>query len=193
MRGQAHTVEAFAAAVLLVSGLVFATQAAAVTPLSASTSNQQVETQQRATANTLLAAADANDSLRQAVLDWNASANGWNGTGASEFFTRGGPPNAFGETLNETFVDDRVAVNVVVSYRNNDTTGDEETLVYMGTPSDNAVAASHTITIYDDDHLRGETTNVSAARDDGQFYMPDAARNGTLFNVAEVEVVAWQM
>ncbi|MFQ3285215.1 MAG: hypothetical protein ACI944_001946, partial [Natronomonas sp.] len=38
MRGQAHTVEAFAAAVLVVSGLVFATQAAAVTPLSASTS-----------------------------------------------------------------------------------------------------------------------------------------------------------
>jgi len=54
-RAQAHTLEAFAAAILLVAALTFALQATAVTPLSASTSNQHIENQQRAVATDLLA------------------------------------------------------------------------------------------------------------------------------------------
>ena len=72
-RGQAHTVEAFIAALLLVSGLLFAMQATAVTPLSASTSNQHIENQQRALAGDLLSTAAADGSLTEAVLYWNAT------------------------------------------------------------------------------------------------------------------------
>ena len=64
-RGQAHTLEAFAAAILIVVGLTFALQATAVTPLSASTSNQHLENQQRAVATDLLETSAANGDLRE--------------------------------------------------------------------------------------------------------------------------------
>jgi hypothetical protein len=48
-------------------------QATAVTPLSASTSNQHIENQQRALAGDLLSTAAADGSLTEAVLYWNAT------------------------------------------------------------------------------------------------------------------------
>ena len=73
VRGQIYTLEAVIAAVLLVSSLVFALQVTAVTPLSASTSNQHIENQQRASASGVLTAAEEAGILQDAVLFWNDS------------------------------------------------------------------------------------------------------------------------
>ena len=191
-RAQAHTLEAFMAALLVVSGVLFALDATAVTPLSASTSNQHIQNQQRDVANDLLAAEAENGSLRTALVDWNTSSNGFRGAGDDGYFTTGGPPNDFGAAINETFRDRRVAVNVELAYWDGGSMA-RRPLVYMGSPSDNAVTASRAVTLYNATTLADGTTNVSDAGADGDFYAPDAAPGSELYAVVEVRITAWRM
>jgi len=193
-RGQAHTLEAFTAALLLVSGVVFALQATAVTPLSASTSNQHIENQQRLVANDVLGATAENGSLREAVLFWSPSTNRFPGAGERGYYTNGGPPNEFGETLNRTFRERRIAFNVHLTYQRPGTPG-RKTMVYMGSPTDNAVTATRLVPLYNDSELTapGATQTLGGADANGSFYAPDVADGSTLFNVVEVEIVVWRM
>lgn len=189
-RGQAHTLEAFIAALLLVTAVIFATQATAVTPLSASTSNQHIENQLRANANDLLAATDESGALRDAVVDVNESAGRFAGAEDRRFFTNGGPPNEFGEALNVTFGDRNIAFNVYVTYQEDDDT-DTTRLVYMGSPSDNAVTASRTVFLYNETKLTGpDEIPVSQS----SFYSEMAQQSDNeLYNVLEVRIVVWRM
>jgi len=198
VRGQAHTVEAFAAAVLLVSGLVFATQAAAVTPLSASTSNQHVENQHQATIEGLLAASAENGTLAEAVLYWNESAE--NGDGAFAGTPDSGtyakhPPNGFGTDLNGTLSSRQIAFNVVVRYPDGGGT-DTETMVWMGEPSDNAVSATRTVGLYDGSQLSVDDDDPTLAEVEADpaaaFYVSDTDPDSQLYAVVEVEVIAWR-
>lgn len=193
-RGQAHTLEAFTAALLLVAGVLFALQATAVTPLSASTSNQYIENQQRTLANDLLATSAENGTLEEAIVYWNTTAGGFEGANDDGFYTAGGPPNAFGRLLNETFHEDRIAFNVYVTHRVADGF-DREPMVFMGAPSDNAVSASRTVTLFNDTQLTGPSSGetVSTAAANGEFYASDVQPGGELFNVVEVQIVVWRM
>lgn len=184
MRAQAHTLEAFVASLLVLGGVLFAIQATAVTPLSASTSNQHIEAQQRAQAADLMVVADANDTLRPAVV---AAGNGT--------YSKGGPPNQFGRLLNETFGSERVAFNVALTHEKRGVgngTG-SLSLVYMGSPTDNAVSTHHAVVLYDDTPFPGPYANVSAARDAGEFYAEDISPDSELYNVVEVTIVVWRI
>lgn len=194
-RGQAHTLEAFVAGLLVLSGVVFALQATAVTPLSASTSNQHVGNQERTAAYGLMGAAKANGTLEEAVVDWNATNGRFVGSSADEGeFYNAGPPNAFGRALNETFGDERTAFNVVLRYRGNNDTLATETMVDMGTPSDDATVAARSVVLYDDTELTTNgTVSVPGPAGNGTFYASDAEPNGTLFNVVEVRVTVWRI
>ncbi len=177
MRGQAHTVEAFAAAVLIVGGLIFATQATAVTPLSASTSNQHIENQQKASVEGLLAASATDGSLEAAVLDWNATRGTFEGAPESDTYASA-PDHEFGDALSGTLSSRQIAFNVLVRYPDGDGGTDTEPMIRMGEPSDNAVSATRSIGLYDDDVPTG-------------FYAPDID-DSKLYTVVEVEVVAWR-
>ena len=208
-RGQAHTLEAFAAAILLVAGLTFALQATAVTPLSASTSNQHIENQQRAVATDLLTTSAENGDLEAAILHWDPE----NRTFASsppevdgEGYPRADGPNGFdaalggfGEALNRTFVDRRIAVNVELRHYNTSARRERKTtsLVDMGTPSDNAVSATRTVALADDANLtapgyEGATLRAVADDPDREFYATETA-SGPLFAHVEVRIVVWRM
>ena len=193
MRAQAHTLESFVAALLVVSVVLFAVQSTAVTPLSASTSNQHIENQQGTVANNLLTVSAADGTLRRAVTYYNESR--FEGATDQGFYANGGPPNAFGRALNETFGDERVAFNVAVRYHLVNTTGPvgEVRMVYMGKPSDNAAGATKTIALYDDTSLSSRPTTVSEAADEGSFYAADVSSDSKLFNVLEVHIVVWRM
>ncbi|WP_348610663.1 DUF7288 family protein [Halobaculum rarum] len=193
MRGQAHTLEGFAAAIVLLSGVLFALQATAVTPLTASTSNQHIENQQGAVAEGTLAAAEANGTLRPAVLYWNTTTERFDHSGDDGVYAAGGPPLPFGATLNETFGEDRIAFNVEVGYRRADGSRGRTRMVYMGSPSDNAVAATRSVVLYDDDPLADGSGNVSAAADADRFYADDSDPDGPLFGVMEVRIVVWRI
>ena len=195
MRAQAHTLEAFVAGLLVLSGIVFALQTTAVTPLSASTSNQHVGNQQRTAALGVLGAAEANDTLRDTVVDWNASEGEF--TNASDGYRNGGPPNAFGRALNRTFREQRTAFNVDLYWTDvNGSNAGPKPLVDMGTPSDDATVASRNVVLYNDTRLVGSSnTTVAEARTNASktFYAPDAAVGNRLFNVVEVRIVVWRI
>lgn len=151
-RGQAYALEAITAGVLLVGALLFALQATGVTPLSASTSSQHIENQQQVTAEGALAAAVEEDAIRVAVLNWNATNQSFYNT-SERYHVHGGPPNEFGEILNRTFDSRGIVFNVYVIYQRSGEDRTRQRMVYRGEPSDNAVAASTVVTLYDDDVL----------------------------------------
>jgi hypothetical protein len=193
-RGQAHTLEAFAAAILIVAGLTFALQATAVTPLSASTSNQHLENQQRAVATDLLETSAANGDLREAVLRWDPNRSSVRASPTRGPFTEGGPPNGFGEALDRAFGDARIAFNVELRY--GPRYGESRPLVDMGSPSDNAVTATRTVVLTDDANLtmpgyEDRTLAQVAADDDQSFYAEDPDAR-PIYRV-EVRITVWQL
>jgi hypothetical protein len=200
-RGQAHTLEGIIGGLLLLSGLVFALQATAVTPLSASTSSQHIENQLEASAEGVLAVAADDGSLKNATLNWNESSGKfYNLSEDDEQFTAGGPPNAFGRLLNRTFADRRIAFNVYLIPLSPTNDPSEpfdrprQGLVYRGAPSDNAVTASRIVTIYESDRLLDANGDPGmTVTDSSTFYAGDAAPNSTVYNLVQVRVVVWRM
>jgi hypothetical protein len=196
MRGQAHALEALVAALLLISGLVFATQVTAVTPLSASTSNQHIENQQRATVQGLLAASAENGDIQEAVLYWNPENETFAGASDGGAYAEGGPPNAFGKALNETLIDRRIAFNVEVRYRTPSGGSTAIRMVNMGSPSDNAVSATRIIAVYNDSNLTAPEYTDRTLEDlqttSGESFYADNIDGNQLYNVLEVRVIAWR-
>ena len=197
MRGQAHTVEAFGAAVILVVSLLFAMQVTAVTPLSASTSSQHIENQQQAVAEDVLRAADGDGELESAVLYWNASEKAFHGL-ESEEDTHYSPNEfadrtAVGERLNETFTDRGIAYNLHVNHVDNESRA-QQRIVYSGEPSDHAVGATRLLTLYEGDSLydASETETDTRLNESETFYVGNTA-NESFYGVVEVEVIVWRM
>lgn len=207
-RGQAHTLEGVVAAILLLSSLTFALQVTAVTPLSASTSSQHIENQMQSTAQGVLAVAAEDDYLKDAALYWGDENDddvyGFHG-GSDIYYENGPPDNEFGETLSAAFGGRSIAYNVYVSYQSGTSSWITQRMVYRGRPSDNAISASRTVTLYDSDCMldSNNETNTTRCLDDtddsdgndwtrSDFYAPNASSDG-LYNVVRVEVVAWRM
>jgi len=189
-RGQALTLEAVTAAIVLLVSIGFALQMTAVTPLSASTSSQHLENQLQKTSEGLLASTAADGSLQAAVLDWNESREEFTDADERVNYYRSGPPdNEFGETINATLGDRNIAYNVVVHYQTEDGARASQRLIRQGSPSDHAVSASRTIALDDTDELPDGTTLESS----NSFYAPDADPDGPLYNVVRVEVIAWRI
>lgn len=165
-RGQAFTMEAVFAAILLLAAVLFALQTTAITPLTGSTTSQQVQNQQSAVAEGVLASAAEQGMLKEAALHYDIEADNWHGLGPGEsaYATTDsdhdrGPPEALrlANRLDRAY-SDGVATNVNMHYFTAPTDrgqGDQhhktETLVDMGTPSSNAVTATRTIVLYTDD------------------------------------------
>lgn len=179
----------------MLASLIFALQMTAVTPLSASTSSQHIENQQQATGSGVLAAAAEADALKPAVLYWNNSSQQYHDTNANlGYYTNGPPDNTFGDMLDRSFDDRGIAYNVYFTFQNTGGQTITQRYIYSGVPSDNAVSASHTVTLLDDDHLYDddETRNATVLSDPGLTYpVPDTGKN--VFNTVRVEVVAWRI
>lgn len=221
MRGQAFTLEAIVGGFVLVAALVFAVQVTAVTPLSASTSNQFIETQQAGTARGVLSAAGEesgvrDSALKRAVLFWGDEDSDGNrefhcaNSGRAYFtgdpdlstcnlalgdpFSDRIPPNELGSKFGLAY-SDGVAYNIVLSFRT--TSGDIKTqrLVFQGSPSDNAVQVTSLVTLYNNDELytsEGVRSGTDIDSGAAAFYAPDAHGSG-LYNVIKVEVTVWRI
>ena len=201
MRGQAHTLEATVAGLLMLSSLIFALQMTAVTPLSASTSSQHIENQQGATGQGVLAAAAEAGVLKPAVLYVNNSTGEYHCNEspcerATKYYTRGPPDNRFGAMLNRSFDANGIAYNVWFRYEDADGESGRREYVYSGEPTDNAVTATHTVTLWDDDPLYEADGTPSSTRlntENMPYFMPDRDKGGNLYNTVRVEVVAWRI
>lgn len=195
MRAQAHTLEAFIAALILVSGLVFASQATAVTPLSASTSNQHIENQHQAVANDLLTVAAEDGSLSEAAVYW-APEDGFIGSQDQVYYTKTPPTShPLSDSLNSFFADRHLAYNIDVIYQRSSTEADRRTqpMIVMGSPSDNAVSATRTVVLYDSMELPGEEPILLTDAKKGEFYADDIDQDSQVYNVVEVRIVVWRL
>jgi hypothetical protein len=201
-RGQAHTLEAVTAAILLLAGVGFALQMTAVTPLSASTSSQHLENQLQMTGKGVLASnADSGD-LKKAVLYWNESTDQFRGSGKFGYYTTNLSENNFTRALERAYGPRNVAYNVNVVYHTSNDEMERRWMIRQGEPSDHAVVASRSVMIVDDDRIVGEdwkptSTTVVESDQNGSFYIPDAgnttAGNRAIYNHVRVEVVAWRI
>ncbi|MGQ4554659.1 DUF7288 family protein [Halobellus sp. GM3] len=192
-RAQAHTLEAIAAAMILVSSLVFALQVTAVTPLTGSTSSQHIENQQAAVAEGVLASAAENGTLTPTLLYWNESAENWHGA-TRNGYVRAGPPTAFGSALNETFLERGIAFDLTLYYVADDGDRTKREVVDLGEPSDHASAARRLVTLSDDDRLRYSNESASETTlSEASYVVEDADPRQRLYSVVEVELVVWRM
>ena len=194
-RGQAHTLEAFTAALLLVTGLIFATQATAVAPLSASTSNQHVENQVAIAAQDVLSTAGESGDLRAALLYYDGG--GFVNASNDGTYT-GVPPEShpLHDPLAEAFGDRQIAFDIDVYYPEDggNRTGGVE-MVDMGSPSDNAATASARVTLYGDDRFGADDQYVLSEQGSAEYFAEpaDGDRPAVLYTVVEVRITAWQM
>jgi hypothetical protein len=197
-RGQAHTLEAVVAALILLAGVGFAIQVTAVTPLSASTSSEHLENQLQSTGKGVLATTAESGDLKQAVLYWNASTEEFHGADNQDYYTTNLTENNFTQALDRTYGPRNVAYNVYLIYHTSNTETERKRMVFQGQPSDHAVSASRTITLVDNDSLidaDGTKNDTTVGETDG-FYAPDAgnaSEQRAVYNHIRVEVVAWRI
>ncbi len=192
-RGQAFTLEAVVASVVILGGLLFALQVSGVTSLTASTSTGQLIEQQEATSAGALDAAAANDSIRPTLLYWDdGNETFYRVSDISEDFYTAAPPTPFGTTLEQTLGDQNLAYNVNLNYIDKNGTVDRQVLVRNGIPTDDAARATRTVTLYDDDQLLyANGTRSDTSLTNASFYMPDRYPDDPVYNVVRVEVVVW--
>lgn len=192
-RGQGHTLEGIAAALLVITSVAFALQVTAVTPLTASTASQHVETQYERGATGVLATAAADGHIGPTLRYWNTSESGFHGSSTDGYYIGRAPPTAFGNDLDSAFGSAGVAYNVDVTYVTDDGTLEERRMVHYGQPSDTAVTATRTVVLYDTDPILDSSgAPTSTTLGEANYFAPDAY-DGHLYNVVVVEVTIWRM
>ena len=197
MRGQAHTLEATIAGLLMLASLIFALQMTAVTPLAAS-SGQHIQNQQQASGQGVLATADNADALKPAVLYWNSSSENFHNASSEGTYISGPPNTTFGRMLNQSFNQRGIAYNVNFRYQQDSGEMVTRPYIYSGEPSDGAAVSSHAVTITQDDPLydADETRNSTLVSDADANYLVDNRGDGTdskVYNTVQVEVVVWRV
>lgn len=190
-RGQAHTLEAVIAALLLLSSIVFMLQITAVTPLSASTSNQHIENQQQASAEGILSMTTESGALAQSVLYWNASGQRFHDGRIDGYYT-GTMETEFGQILERSFGDRGIAYNVYLVHYTSEGGAIRNRMIYRGKPSDNAVVASRSVILTDDTRLVKPDKTKGKRISDSNFYAKDVGEGG-YYNTVRVEVVVWRI
>lgn len=202
-RGQAYTLEGVAAAFLLLLATLYALQAVILTPITVGSVDEGTQSRLRAeAADVLQVTADREtEDLTYHVLHWSPLDRTFAGADSPRVgYGSQGPPGEFGQFLEESFDTRGRDYNLLVRYRQNETTdAGVQRMVYQGEPSRSAVVATYTLTLYDDMRLTGparSTTTIeemdtnATNNEDGYFYVPDVAE-GPVYNVIEVRLVVW--
>lgn len=203
-RAQGFTVEGVAGAIILMSALLFALQIVTVLPTSSGSLGKAAQADLRTQANdVLVTSAQSEEDLSTLVRNWSQSdqtfvgaVNPRIGYGSDE------PPGSFGVLLNQTFTERSYLYNVDVSYLPANASANRETIpmVYRGDPSDRAVTASYTVTLFDNQTLTAPNSSRNVQlwqydanatnNEDGYYPIPDAV-DGPVYNVVEVRVIVW--
>jgi hypothetical protein len=199
-RAQTFTLEAFVAAILLLSTVAFALQVVSISSNTASTGDLETRNHHVGLASGVLDQGAANGSLRTTLLFWDESTEQFYGADETDgYYISRSPPTAFGASLARMFDDRQVRYNVDLYFAT--TTGDRghQRLVESGTPTDDGVRVVETVTLYDRTRLvdTNETARATTLGDveadaNSTFYAPDVRPDGPVYNVVRVEVVLWE-
>ncbi|WP_435335691.1 DUF7288 family protein [Haloarchaeobius sp. TZWWS8] len=210
-RGQAYTLEGFIGAMLVLTAILFALQSVVIMPTTSGKVSRDVQEQLRVEATDVLLIAAEEESLSCQVRAWDhVNETFANSTGDPRIGYGPNPPKnvtscdgdgtKFGAMLNQTFTEQGREYNVIVSYRNEtiSTKTDSLRMVYRGVPTESAVTATYTITLYDDQRVidpnkcPSDPSNCPTLENTSNDYpIPDAAPNSPVYNVVEIRVVVW--
>lgn len=198
-RGQTFTLEAFVAAILLLSTVAFALQVVSISSNTASAADAEIRSQHAGLAVGVLDQGAANGSLRRTTLYWDEVDERFYGASDDGYYIGRAPPTAFGGALGAMFRGRQVRYNVDLYYRTAAGERARQRLVESGTADDDAVRVTETVTLYDGTKLvdaneneRSLTLNEVAGNTSKTFYAPDARPDSRIYNVVRVEVVLWE-
>jgi len=203
-RGRAYTLEAVIAVIVILTAVLFALQAVFITPTTSGAVDPGVrdEVRQQASDILVVSAQNATFSLSDQVRYWDQSSRTFvGGRNARVGYGSTQPPGMFGVLLNRTFSQRNRLYNVELRYRGRNATRTSDTvpLVYRGTPGEGSVAATTTVTLYDNQTLTGprassaelwEYDTNATDNDDGYYPIPNAVE-GPVYNVVEIRVTVW--
>lgn len=200
-KGQIHTLEAVAAAVLILTGVLFAQSVTTVTPMTASTASQHSENQQGEIVKGFTTTVNQNDTLKDTILYWNNSDEEYHNTSNDViYYIVDTPESEFGQKAAENFIDRGLGLRVDLIYYQEDNDGnlELETTPYMdyGTPSNHAYTTTTTVPLYDSDVLINQDRSESSTQlSDGSstFYMEDIDPDSNLYNVVKVKITIWRI
>lgn len=203
-RGQAYTLEGVIGSLFLLTAILFALQSVIITPTTSGTVDANVRAELRAQADDVLVIASQNESFGLGSLSryWHQSdLTFFNATNPRVGYGSGELPGDFGEMLNETFTSRSRLYNIELRYPAKEAGKTLSTTVaYQGQPSKNAVTASYTVTLYDNQTLTSPTASSAVElwqydtdptdNDDGYYPIPNAVP-GPVYNVVEVRLTVW--
>lgn len=199
-KGQVHTVEAVAAAILILSGVVFAQSVTSITPMTASTASQHAENQQGELAKGFISITSDDGSLKKTLLYWDESNERFhNSSGPTPYYTMVTPESEFGNAVETHFIERGLGIRVDLLYYRENSSGELEKVgipyIDFGTPSDHAYTTSTNITLYDSDKLINEdgSENAMALEDSSTYIMDDIDPDSEVYNIIEVRVNIWRI
>lgn len=201
-RGQAYTLEGFIGAMVVLMAVLFALQSVVITPTSGGLADRSVQSQVQQEAQDALVVADHHDNLSALVRHWDGEGGFAEATGSEapngdyETFDQADLENAsvLGEILNQRFADQGWNYNLEFHYTDGtELETENKTAVYQGSPPSDAVTASYTVTLYEDQYVEPErehTLEESEAEDEATI--PSAeGDDDPVYNVVEVRLVVW--
>lgn len=200
-RGQAHTVEAILASVLIVLAVLFTLQTTAVTPFSSATTDKHLENQERETVSNAIEIAHSNGGLKQTLLNWettnttNYDKDGFAGRenpNETSYYTTMDADTALLSQLSKSIDTSQTAYNVNIVYYNTPTETVSSTLLRSGTPSDNVITVRNPVFLHDTDTLTTDKTVELQEADSSRFYADNLNTSTPTYNYVEVEVVVWR-
>ncbi|WP_323171498.1 hypothetical protein [Natrialba sp. PRR66] len=204
-RGQAYTLEGFIGAMVVLLAVLFALQSVVITPSSGGLTDRSVQSQVQQEAQDALVVADHDENVSALLRHWDED-GGFAGTNGSvapgedhETFTQNDLENAsvLGGILNQRFANQGWNYNLEFHYTDGtEIETEHKTAVYQGSPSADAITASYTVTLYDDQYVTPANDQTleefaSDSENEEPVIPPAEGVDGSVYNVVEVRLVVW--
>lgn len=206
--GQLHTLEGFAASILMVLVLIFIVQATSITPLTSSAANLHVEAQLQFLGRDVLAVLDDPfvggpfnrsvgnlSELTYQLLSWDGNEYVWNGSQYVQSSNANATANITPmlRLFRDVFGANGIAHDLELFYIDNETgLLAQKRWVWNGNPSLNAVSVSRTVALHDNQtglsRFVSFYTNTSIGDIDTRPCPP-----GCLYNIIEVRITLWRL
>lgn len=190
-KAQLYTLEAVAAASIMLMVIIYAIDATSMTPLTASTSSVHVEAELIAMGQDIFNILDYAEPgyrsrLKMDIAAWDGKEYIWSGSN----YTIKGTTNVTGnitnitELLNATLIKQGIAHNldlVFLSRRPDNTTYPVKVkIIFNGDPSNNAVIVSRKIALQNSDNVNPRT-------------IEDIDLSSNFYNIVDIKLVLWRM
>lgn len=202
-RGQTFTLEALIGAILLLAAVAFALQAVSISSNTASIADTELRGQQAGLAEGVVDRHADEGTLTAVILYWNESAQQFHMADERSGYYISPDANttfgntSFGASLEGMLADSQIKYNIKLVYRGVNGSQETQQLVEAGTPSENAVRITETVTLTDDSMLvdpdENPRENATLGEIGEEFYAPNVDPDRDLYNVVRIEVVLWEI